>query len=228
MWAKETSSSNFRSLTHAQKIELFCSNNHCLNFLHPGHFAKKCKSLNHCKHCQRLHHTLLHRKGEDHMPIPSASNDTTMAHTHVNSNVLLMTCQVIIETQEDYKAHTLLDTGSSVSFITEHLAQTLKLNRSTQEARICGIAGITYSNGRQAVTQFFITAAHSPGTRYSVNAFIVPQITVDQLTSPISDGKHSQGIALADPKYGKPGKIDILLGVSVFVEVICHGWQIGP
>jgi len=51
----------FRSLSHAEKLNLLRSNRYYLNCLCPGHFVKKCKSLNHCKHCQRPHHTLLHR-----------------------------------------------------------------------------------------------------------------------------------------------------------------------
>ena len=50
------SCSKFRSLLHADKIDLLKSNNHCLNCLHPGHFVKKCASLNHCKQRQRPHH----------------------------------------------------------------------------------------------------------------------------------------------------------------------------
>ena len=32
----------------------------------------------------------------------------------------------------------------------------------------------------------------------------------------------------ADPTFGKPGKIDILLGVDVFVSVFCQGRRCGP
>ena len=50
------------------------------------------------------------------------------------------------------KTRALLDTGSSASFVTERLAQTLHLRRFTQDVRICGIAGIPRSDGKQAVT----------------------------------------------------------------------------
>ena len=48
------------SLSHAEKMNLLRLKNYCLNCLRPGHFVKKCQSLNHCKLCQRPHHTLLH------------------------------------------------------------------------------------------------------------------------------------------------------------------------
>ena len=228
----------FRSLSQAEKMDLLRSKNCCLNCLRPGHFAKKCKSLNHCKYCKRHHHTLLHTEKEGAATTPSepAPTDTTsnvsVSHASVSSNILLMTCQVMVETPRGViKARALLDTGSSASFVTECLAQSLQLRRFSQNARICGIAGIPHSDGKQAITQFLVSSVHHPGLRYNVNAFIVPQITGDQpicMISPDPNWEHLNGLTLADPEYNKSGKIDILLGVGIFVEVIRHGRRSGP
>ena len=105
-------------------------------------------------------------------------------HVSINSNILLMTCQVVVETPQGMvKTRALLDTAS---FVTERLAQSLHLRRFTQNARICGIAGIPHSDGKQAVTQFLISSAHTPGMTYNVNAFIVPRITGNQPVCMIS------------------------------------------
>ena len=67
--------------------------------------------------------------------------------------------------------------------------------------------------------------------RYSVNAFVVPQITGNQPACtilPAQSWRHLEGLTLADPDYDKPGKIDVLLGVGIFVEVIRHGRRMGP
>ena len=75
-----------------------------------------------------------------------------------------MMCRVMIETPQGvFKARALLDTGLSVSFITEHLAQSLHLCRLTQNARICGTAGIQHSDGKQAVARFLVSSARSSG-----------------------------------------------------------------
>ena len=202
------SCTKFRSLPHAEKIDLLRSKNYCLNCLRPGHFVRKCRSLNHCKHCQRPHHTLLHQE-KDAAAKPDTPADTTVTsesttmHVSINSNILLMTCQV--ETPRGMvKARALLDTGSSASFVTERLAQSLHLRRFTQNARICGIAGIPHSDGKQAVTQFLISSAHTPGMTYNVNAFIVLRITGNQpvcMISPSHKWKHLEGLVLADPEY---------------------------
>ena len=35
-------------------------------------------------------------------------------------------------------------------------------------------------------------------------------------------------LPLADPGFGQPGRIDMLLGVDVFVEILRHGRRTGP
>ena len=137
---------------------------------------KQCKSLKHCKHCQRPHHTLLRQEREDTARrstsgTPVTKSESTMMYVSISSNTLLMTCQVIIETPQGViKAHALLDTGCSASFVTERLPHSLRLPRLAQNVRIYGIAGIPHSNGKQAVVQFLVSSAHSPGMRYNVNA----------------------------------------------------------
>ena len=161
--------SKFRSLPHAEKRELLRSKFHCINCLSPGHFVKRCKSLNRCKHCQKPHHTLLHIENREDVVAPTRSEPPTAAspdgtvspslHVSIGSNVLLMTCQVMVETPQGViKARALLDTGSSASFVSERLAQSLHLRRFTQNAKIYGIAGLPHSDGKQSVTQFLVSS----------------------------------------------------------------------
>jgi hypothetical protein len=37
-----------------------------------------------------------------------------------------------------------------------------------------------------------------------------------------------EDIQLADPNFGRPGRIDVLLGVDIFAETLLQGWRIGP
>ena len=55
---------------------------------------------------------------------------------------------------------------------------------------------------------------------------MLPKIITELPVLPVSvdkDCKHLKGLRLADPDYGTPGYIDILLGVDVFNQVICQG-----
>ena len=56
-------------------------------------------------------------------------------------------------------------------------------------------------------------------------------MTCDLPFSPIplkKEWNYINGIDLADPGFGCPGRIDMLLGVNVFVDVILHGRRSGP
>ena len=72
-------------------------------------------------------------------PSTSVSNHAAMKP---KSNVLLMTCHVLVQSPGGtlVESRALLDSGSSTSFIPEHLAQTLCLPRSRQNTLISGIA----------------------------------------------------------------------------------------
>ena len=210
----------FKSLPHANKLELLRAKNCCLNCLRPGHIAKKCKSLNHCKQCKRPHHTLLHmdsKRPEEHSKEKAPVTDSSDAvvspvnHVSVHPHILLMTCKVHVESPGGtVQARALLDSGSSASFISERLAQSLHLRRFKQNAKICGIAGLQHSDGKQSVTQFIVSSMYLPDRRHGVNAFIVPQITSDLPVCPISphqNWKHLDGLSLADPdsRYANSG-----------------------
>ena len=64
-----------------------------------------------------------------------------------------------------------------------------------------------------------------------MTAINVPKVPCDLPISPIysdHDWKHLFGITLADPNFDSPGKVDILLGVEIFIEVIRQGRRMGP
>ena len=55
-------------------------------------------------------------------------------------------------------------------------------------------------------------------------------LACDLPTYPVSlnrEWEHVKGLRLADPEFGKPGKIDILLGVDTFVDIRRHGGRRG-
>ena len=97
--------SSFKLLPHDQKISIVKSNGICMNCLKPGHFVKQCKSLHHCKTCQKPHHTLLHI---DNTPTSSSLTSTqskpnvgvplisSNAATNLLRNLLMMTCVVLV------------------------------------------------------------------------------------------------------------------------------------
>ena len=43
----------------------------------------------------------------------------------------------------------------------------------------------------------------------------------------VQSWEHLKDVELADPQFGIPGRIDILLGIEVFASVLRQGWQSG-
>lgn len=69
---------------------------------------------------------------------------------------------------------------------------------------------------------------HCPFRKFNVNAIVVPQVTCNLPVHPVTSNpnwKHLNGLQLADSEFGKPGQIDVLLGVETFVEVVRQDWQ---
>ena len=149
----------------------------CLNCLRPGHFVRQCKSQHKCRKCQRPHHTLLHVDTDVEGP-PVNGVELLPSHTATGlaTNSLLMTCQVKIHSPNGSitRARALLDSASSASFVSERLAQSLRLPLSTRSIRISGITGIAHGSPLQAVTTFAISPILSPAETLQLSAIVVP------------------------------------------------------
>ena len=126
-----------------------------------------------------------------------------------------MTCRILIEAPDgsSVEARALLDSASTASFVSERLAQSLRLPRSTQHN-----------------ANFKVSSLHPPSKKLDVTAIIVPHVTCDLPLHPVpfnSKWDYLARIQLADPGFGSPGKIDLLRRVEVFVEVMRHGRRSG-
>ena len=227
--------SRFKALSHEQMVSTLKLNNLCLNCLQPGHFVRQCKSLHRCKVCQKPHHTLLH---VDTKEVNAPSSDLTIKPVSSNAAVglapsaLLMTCRVLVDAPDgsSVEARAILDSASSASFVSERLSQTLCLPRSHQNTKISGVAGLSHNSLLQTIANFRVSDTRDPTKKHDVTTIVVPRMACDLRLHPIPfnlEWNHLADIPLADPIFGCPGRIDILLGVDVFVEVLRQG-QMGP
>jgi hypothetical protein len=100
------------------------------------------------------------------------------AMTKISSNVLLMSCRVLVIAPDGstVNARALLDSGSTVSFVSERLAQTLRLPRSQQQATIHGVAGLAHGNSVQSIGNFIISSTNHKHKEISATAVIVPRV----------------------------------------------------
>ena len=233
----------FKAMSHDSKLSTVKKNKLCLNCFGSGHFAKLCKSAHKCRKCQRSHHTLLHVESQDDSgsnqkpPRSPPSDDTDRVASHaavkLRSSSLLMTCRILVFGPDgsSVEARALLDNGSTSSFISEHLAQTLRLPRSRHKVRVSGIAESTTGCPNRAVAEFRVSSVYPGGKKIDLTAIVLPKVTCNLPVLPVPFDQtwtHLSGLQLADPEFGKPQHVDILLGVEVFVDILRHGRRTGP
>ena len=83
------------------------------------------------------------------------------------------------------------------------------------------------------ITNFHVSPLVCPTKRFDVSAIIVPQVTCSLPVCPLPPASepvwhHLNGIQLADPNFGVPGAIDVLLGVDIFAATLLQGRRTGP
>ena len=169
------------------KITIVRDNGLCLNCLRPGHFANQCSSAQECKKCEKPHHSWLHITTQDKeakvsdtaLPRKDNPGDVVTTHTSQSSSsrqVSLMTCQVQVTSPDGHttKARALLDSASSASFITEHLAQHFHLPRLHHNMKISGIGGASTKSPSRSMVDFKITPLGIEGKTLDVEALVLP------------------------------------------------------
>ena len=168
--------------------------------------------------------------GSPASPLPQVMAN---AAVKLKSSPLLMTCRVLVAAPDgsSVEARALLDNASSSSFVSERLAQGLSLPRQHQRIHVSGIAGSSPSSPIQSIASCQISPAHRSGKSIRLTAIVVPKVTCDLPVSPVSfdlSWDHISDLPLADPGFGQPGRIDMLLGVDIFVDVLLQGRRTGP
>ena len=143
-----------------------------------------------------------------------------------------MTCRATITSRDDsaIEARALIDNALSSSFISERLVHSLSLPRLQQSIRVSGISGLSHKPPLQSVTSCQLSSLQPFGKKVSVTAIVVPKVTCDLPMKPITfelGWTHLSHLPLADPGFGRPGQVDILLGADVFVEILGQGRRKG-
>ena len=113
-----------------------------------------------------------------------------------------------------------------MSFVTEWLTQSLHLPRSHQSMWISGIAALSPKARTHSVTTFRILSVNTSDNSISVTAIVVPRVTCDIPTHPISfrtRWDHLSELPLADAEFGVPVCIDVLLSADIFISVLLQG-----
>ncbi|XP_011311719.1 uncharacterized protein [Fopius arisanus] len=136
--------------------------------------------------------------------------------------VLLATAQALAHSPKGYSLQTriLIDQGSEISFVTEHLVQQLQLQRRSSTLELTGIGG-TNSGHTRGIVSIPLQAVNGL-QQVLINAHILKKLTVKLPTFslPLTRIEAIQGLQLADPQYLTPGPIDIIIGADSYGRII--------
>ena len=231
----------------AETLQVIKSKNLCFNCFSSSHPVRQCASKYSCRTCKRRHHSMLHDAvtrtdpPSDVTPRNASSSipqETIEVSSHIAQSkqptvdtVLLSTAIIKVSGPfgNEIVARALLDQGSQVTFITEFLAQSLRLKKSPIRTQVIGI-GNNQVKPISKATSIQIKSVDSEDVISEVNALVMKSLTsyAPSLSIKNPDWSHIRGLKLADPGFSNNRRIDLVLGADLYPSILLEGCLIGP
>ncbi|XP_058449149.1 uncharacterized protein LOC131429118 [Malaya genurostris] len=231
----------FLNLTPGQRSDKIKSLSLCFNCLSHNHTASQCTRSS-CRVCQKRHHTLLHLETSSSSIDPRPSNRSKLATSSVSNSsvsqpplyasqlnrtvsikrqVLLNTAIVYVEDsfKELHKVRLLLDSGSMCNFITENCVQRLSLKKMKGGAHVTGVCGSSSTIQHKVCA---IIRSTTSDFETEIECLVTPKITA-KLPLEIFESEAlsiPDNLVLADPTFNIPDRIDVLLGMDIYANVL--------
>ena len=201
----------------AQRLSHVKAKNLCSNCLAVGHITTACKSTYRCRDCGQSHHTTIHQESS-----PPAQVHSTMVQSQQVPDALLMTAEVMLKGPggHELKARAFLDPGAAISLISSRVTQILDPPLEPSRVRFSAVQG-TPCKGSKYLTSVTISPLHSKQEiqcRPAVVQTVTDEIPNRPLT-PVHEFPHLLGLRLADPNFNIPGRVDILLGADLWLQL---------
>lgn len=226
----------FVKLSVAERHNAALKNKLCFNCLIPYHAVFRCKHKTSCRICKKKHHSLLHQDRSKPTEEKNTSSGTCVASQtedatetkiaahysrkqHPGQQVLLATAlvDVISSSGESHVCRALIDQGSEASFVTARTVELLGLKKTEVSSIVSGI-GEEKQSIKHKVFFHLLSSSREP---FEVKAYVMKSISSRLPSKFMKINKAElQPLTLADPKFGIPGKIVILLGADVFGRII--------
>lgn len=161
------------------------------------------------------------------VPAPQTSHFSmpfTEAEPLVPATVLLSTALVKVFTSSGccVWARALLDSGSQLNFVSEHLAQNLKLRRTKEFVPISGV-GLSSTSSKQTTT--IRIQSHCADFEENWKFHVLSKLTLELPNQAVDVSRSSwpSDVVLADPTFDRPGSIDLILGAGIFYDLLRDG-----
>lgn len=192
----------------------------CMNCL--GNHTGLCKSKHRCKICKNnTHHTLLCCQNSE-KPQPESPKFAGVINTPTSELITTALVNVSNYDGKSVLARALVDTCSSMHFMTINLAQRLGLKVRKDPSPISVLNSITTISGG--------TVSAIIRSRYNGYERELTFRTVDQITGLVPDQpidrrlmKIPSNIRLADPEFHRPAPAEILIASGTALSMLCQG-----
>lgn len=162
----------------------------------------------------------------------NASSHWVCADQAPNETTKLATAlvKIISHSGEPYVVRAFLDQGSEVNLISQYLLQLLQLPRSYTSLTIVRIGGeSSASQPSKGLVNLTLQSCINNFT-CTLDVYVLSKLTSNLPSAVISnmDWPHLKGLELADPKFDQPARIDLILGVEVYGQILQNGLLKGP
>ena len=167
--------------------------------------------------CGQAHHTSIHQSSPSTVPV----NSTTSQSQQV-PDALLMTAEVLLKGPGGHqmKARAFIDPGAGVSLISSRVTQILDLPLQYNPINFKAVQG-TECEGSKHLTSVTISPLQNKKD-FQCRPAVVPLDTEElpnKQLAPVHSYHHLTGLQLADPTFNTPGRVDILLGADVWLQI---------
>ncbi|XP_029160141.1 uncharacterized protein LOC114932141 [Nylanderia fulva] len=208
----------FLRRTPSQRLEVILKAKRCVNCLSAKHAVQTCPSQYSCRTCQSKHHSMLHvdSASSSTASVVSLKNETSSS---VSSDSIAITSATALCSQR---------TGSEITFITERLAQTLRMRRIRQPLSISAVGGMN-AGTCQFAAKIRIAPINQAAPVLTTTASILRSLTK---YSPYKanysyDWSYINNLNLADPNPTSADPIEILIGADLYGELLLSGVRKG-
>ncbi|XP_065075911.1 uncharacterized protein LOC135699568 [Ochlerotatus camptorhynchus] len=238
----------FNGLDSKGRMKVVTDKKLCSNCFRSDHFARNCRSKYSCKHCSKRHHSMIH-PGPYELNLPTTDenavsglanpgsstmlaavsavpvNEPPSSMAVAQSTSVLLTTVVLLVVDaygQEHIARVLLDTGSQPNAISERLCQQLHLNRRSVNVPIAGVDG-TVTNAKHEVTAE--VRSRVSDFREVIDFLVLRKVTSDTPSVPFnaSELKLPNDLPLADPDFGTPRRVDMIIGAAHFFSFLRNG-----
>lgn len=220
----------FTKLSIDERKKEVTRKNLCPNCLNPAHEQglSGCKSRT-CKKCNERHNTLLHQDQSSTAPVVTHVANASELSTSVamycmqkpGSQVILSTARILIRGSDGkfITCRALLDPASQSNIMTLDLAHKLNLTFAKGTRSISGV--------NQALTEarevnYVQIKSHCSDYTAQLRCLVLPAVThpLPQTRIDVANVIVPQGTQLADPDYGEPGNVDLLIGAGLYWKLL--------